>query len=250
MPKKYNLSKVDKSKVFDEMYFKGKKKSYERGGYNFREQYAVAIPLAKTFYEMGVRKALDVGCATGSLVKAFIDIGIDAYGVDVSEWAFKNSPVADRLMWLDIDEDETLFQDETFDLVTMKFVIEHLHHPEKALKEIFRVLKPEGYIYIETDKPIGDRSRQVGHINVRSKKSWLNLLKGMNFEASRIPYLRFTMLHLYKQACSDYGPLAKKLLLHKMGLLGRLFRWIFRIVGYPFEESTHLLLLKVKYNKW
>jgi hypothetical protein len=41
--------------------------------------------LLKSFYEFGVRKALDIRCATGPLVKAFIDTGIDAYGADVSE---------------------------------------------------------------------------------------------------------------------------------------------------------------------
>jgi ubiquinone/menaquinone biosynthesis C-methylase UbiE len=228
--------------VFDETYYKGKKGSYKKGGYNFEAEYARLTPLAVTFHQLGVKKAMDIGCATGPLVKAFLDTGIEAYGVDTSEWATKNSPVASRLLWLDVDKDDVPFPDEFFDLVTMKFVIEHLYRPEKILKEIFRVLKPGGYLYIMTDKPTGDFSRQVGHVNVRSKNSWLNLLKGMNFRASKIKYLHFTMFYLYQTV--EFGPIAKKFLLHKCGFVGRIIRCFFKIAEYLLDASTYILVLK------
>jgi len=42
------------------------------------------------------------------------------------------------------------FLDETFDLIINQAVLEHVKKPEKIIKEIFRVLKKSGYVYVET----------------------------------------------------------------------------------------------------
>ncbi len=41
---------------------------------------------------LGPRTALDVGCATGMLVEALRDRGVDARGIDVSAWAIDQVP--------------------------------------------------------------------------------------------------------------------------------------------------------------
>ena len=43
------------------------------------------------------------------------------------------------------DLERLSFADETFDLVLTEDVLEHVRHPQTAFKEIFRVLKPNGY---------------------------------------------------------------------------------------------------------
>jgi SAM-dependent methyltransferase len=43
------------------------------------------------------------------------------------------------------DLERLSFGDEAFDLVLTEDVLEHVRHPEAAFKEIFRVLKPNGY---------------------------------------------------------------------------------------------------------
>ena len=41
------------------------------------------------------------------------------------------------------------FENNLFDTIVMQAVLEHLHSPDLALKEAFRVLKPNGYLYLE-----------------------------------------------------------------------------------------------------
>ncbi|MDO1445148.1 methyltransferase domain-containing protein [Rhodocytophaga aerolata] len=42
------------------------------------------------------------------------------------------------------------YQNETFDCIVAQAVLEHVINPQQCVKEIFRVLKPNGFIYIET----------------------------------------------------------------------------------------------------
>lgn len=65
----------------------------------------------------------------------------------------------DKIINLDINHDYNVdivgdalslpFLDEKFDLVVVQAVLEHVKDPNKAVKEIFRVLKDNGYIYSE-----------------------------------------------------------------------------------------------------
>lgn len=60
------------------------------------------------------------------------------YFPDVPAGTEKNGVMCQDLEHLD-------FADERFDLVLTEDVLEHVRHPEAAFKEIFRVLKPNGY---------------------------------------------------------------------------------------------------------
>ena len=47
---------------------------------------------------------------------------------------------------VDIENSNLPFEDNSFDYVFSKSVIEHLYHPEKLFSEIYRVLKPGGTV--------------------------------------------------------------------------------------------------------
>jgi SAM-dependent methyltransferase len=48
------------------------------------------------------------------------------------------------------DAQQIPFEDETFDAVVAQAVLEHVADPERAVAEIWRVLKPSGLVYAET----------------------------------------------------------------------------------------------------
>lgn len=92
---------------------------------------------------------LDVGCATGTHVQIFTDLGLDACGVDPSEQPILLGQQAGRNLYLGT-LDEVNFPSESFDLISSYEVIEHVPNPVEFLKEITRVLKPGGVLILGT----------------------------------------------------------------------------------------------------
>jgi SAM-dependent methyltransferase len=73
-------------------------------------------------------------------------------GVDIAD--YNNSPedyaVMERFVTANLDSDSLAeLEDESFDLIIMSHVIEHLHHGEAAVGKLARKLRPGGHIYIE-----------------------------------------------------------------------------------------------------
>jgi SAM-dependent methyltransferase len=88
-------------------------------------------------------RILDVGCGTGANLELLGKYG-EAEGVDVSEEAlsFCRARGLDKVHH---GEAERLpFADASFDLVTGLDVVEHLDDDVAGLKEMYRVLKPQG----------------------------------------------------------------------------------------------------------
>lgn len=91
---------------------------------------------------------LELGCGRGDFLKEFNKLGLICTGIDRD----KNSKsFANNLDIRIADLNETFpFNDNYFDIVFHKSVIEHFYSPDHLMKETFRVLKPGGKIIILT----------------------------------------------------------------------------------------------------
>lgn len=110
----------------------------------FRRQIEMIEDVIGSFSD---KRTLDIGGALGWFAKRCLDKGADSYCQDISEWACNNSPVPDRMRCGDICNG-ILFEDNYFDVVTGIEVFEHISSPQNALREVARVLKPGGYVYL------------------------------------------------------------------------------------------------------
>ncbi len=94
-------------------------------------------------------KILDVGCHLGLFLEVAKTNGWDTTGVEPSRWSVERA----RERGLAVQHgtlDSVQIQPESFDVVTMWDVIEHVVDPLAELKRMHRVLKPNGLLALST----------------------------------------------------------------------------------------------------
>jgi ubiquinone/menaquinone biosynthesis C-methylase UbiE len=99
------------------------------------------------------KEVLDVGCGTGRLLLRGAEEAKTIVGVDLSSEMVKASiqqffyhELSGKSEFLVADAEELPFEDETFDLALSTCVMFLLPDPVKGMKEIYRILKPDGMI--------------------------------------------------------------------------------------------------------
>lgn len=120
-----------------------------------RQGLARAVSVAALFepWARPGARFLEVGCGDGSLPIVMNRLGYRAAGLDVAEHPLRLAAARARELdlsveWLQGSALELPFGDETFDLVAANDVLEHLPSPSKGLREMARVLRPGGAIYV------------------------------------------------------------------------------------------------------
>lgn len=99
------------------------------------------------------KKVLDVGCNTGILLIPLLEKGVDVVGVDISESDIKKTRKKlkekdfSTKLALVADAKKLPFKQNTFDVVLLSDILEHVSCPEMVAVEAYRVLKPGGYIF-------------------------------------------------------------------------------------------------------
>lgn len=129
-------------------------------------------------------RLLEIGCATGFLLRAARERGFDAVGVEMSEWA---SGIARDEYGLDVRTgklEDARLEAESVDVVVLADVIEHLTDPAATVREIRRVLAPGGRLLLLTPDAGSAMARLFG---VR----WWGLLDDHYFYFSRDTLRRF-----------------------------------------------------------
>ena len=128
-------------RYFDEAYFQdGSKRgtaytNYKEGARSsptFRE---IAVAVREVFQP---RRVLEIGCATGVIVKYLNELGCEAHGIDVSEWAVRNAEHRNVRL---APADALPYPDGFFDLIISCHSLEHLPDAvfSRSLAELGRV---------------------------------------------------------------------------------------------------------------
>jgi SAM-dependent methyltransferase len=97
-------------------------------------------------------RILDFGCGNGQSVEILLNMGYDAYGVDIYDWWHRDdywdksylpdSHVTERLQRIDEANYSIPFPTADFDFCISDQVMEHVYDHPLAFREILRVLKP------------------------------------------------------------------------------------------------------------
>lgn len=90
---------------------------------------------------------LDIGCSVGYTLVAARELGLAPTGSDLSQYAVKTC--REQGFRAEVGKLSRLpFADGEFAIVTMKHVLEHTPDPRAALREVRRVLRPGGAVFI------------------------------------------------------------------------------------------------------
>ncbi len=111
-------------------------------------------------------KLLDVGCALGFFVELALSKNFDAYGFDPSDYAVTEARALvgdDRIQKYTIHTAK--YASGQFDVITLFDVFEHLADPARDLRQLYKLLKPDGILILAT----GDTNSWLAKI---LKKRW------------------------------------------------------------------------------
>ena len=89
-------------------------------------------------------KLLDIGAGTGDFLLVAKNDGWNAIGIEPSE---KANAIAQR-KGVELKSNLSDFEDNSFDIITMWHVLEHVPNLENQIKELKRLIKPTGSIII------------------------------------------------------------------------------------------------------
>lgn len=106
-------------------------------------------------------RILDVGCGDGAFLHVVQQFGWDVHGVEISQDAAEHA----RKLGINVycgDLISAPYSNDTFDVVRLWSVLEHLHNPIEVLEKIQKILKPGGLVTFQVPNIDSLASRVYG----------------------------------------------------------------------------------------
>ena len=198
----WDFSSVDVTEIYDDAYFEG---ASDQG---YDDYYALRSAVEKTTRHrlgridqvLGHRsgRLLDVGCGPGFSVRAAVDAGWTATGLEISEAA---SRYGRDVLEVDVRTgpvDAPIDFGTPFDVVTLWDVIEHLATPGEAIDAVQSKLRPGGALVMTTGNVNSTVARLSGerwhlytfpeHLYFHTPESLTHLLERRGFVVRAIEH--------------------------------------------------------------
>ena len=169
------------SEIYNEEYYRQYdvgigKVNYQNSTYTKDFLTGIAKQIVSDFHPKTV---LDAGCAMGHLVAALRDLGVEAYGVDVSEYAIANvrEDIRPFCRTASLSEDFPADLPQHYDLVVTIEVLEHLYAEDgqKAIANLCR--RADTVLFSSTPDDFEERT----HVNVQQREYWARLFFEQGF---------------------------------------------------------------------
>jgi SAM-dependent methyltransferase len=117
-------------------------------------------------------RMLELGCGRGELLKGALNRGWSVYGVEMTE---DYARVA-RSHGVEIEEaaiENCKSLDQTYDVILLAAVLEHLYDPMKTLERIRNALRPGGLLFIDVPNE-SSLTMRIGNLYMRARgRDWV-----------------------------------------------------------------------------
>jgi len=139
---------------------------------------------------------LDVGCGRGYLVQAAVRNGFSGCGIDLST-EFVDDPSVD---FRRADLFDSQFEAESFDVISVINVLDHIGDPHRFLTRIRELLKPGGLLFIHVPNeryfdrwPFRGQSTYIPSVHIvnYSQNNVADLLSRLGFSSCKVVAPRF-----------------------------------------------------------
>jgi 2-polyprenyl-3-methyl-5-hydroxy-6-metoxy-1,4-benzoquinol methylase len=247
------MNPMEKVSKTNEYYFKAKNTHAPTIRESYLKTAESQIRLIKK-YASGTN-LLDIGCAQGFFLYNASKVGYTTKGIEISQDA---AEYAIREFGLDIEAklfEELQFPENHFDVVTLWQVLEHVPYPLTVLKEVHRILKPEGLLVVSTPNIEGIPAKILKkkwwdikrlHINQFSTKTLMDIVQNAGFKnTSPVGYRGFVSLSILLTMMLKYlGAYEQsKTLFNPDSIWGRVLNKIMLV--YP-SKLNHCVVLGFK----
>ncbi len=188
--------------------------------------------LARTRSAEGVR-LLDIGCSSGALLRSAQRAGFIVEGVEPAAQAAASAKSAGLNVFHGYLQDAR-YPAASFDAATLMEVIEHLPDPSALMREVWRVLKPNGVLVVGTGNGASWTVQLVGagwgylhvaqhggHISFFNPHSLGRLATQCGFRVERVQTRRVSLADKQQAGPARYGVL--KVMAEMLALPARMF---------------------------
>jgi 2-polyprenyl-3-methyl-5-hydroxy-6-metoxy-1,4-benzoquinol methylase len=121
----------------------------------------------------GKGRVLDIGAGRGELLRAALEGGWDAVGIEPStqfaEYAAKHSGVLIKREPVE----HCGFAAGSFDVVVLGAVLEHLYNPDETIKEVARILRTGGALFVDVPNEAGLYFRVGNFYQKLRQRDWV-----------------------------------------------------------------------------
>lgn len=184
------ISQNEIDAIYDDNYFEYEIENQDNF-YNLMRQSLKDIEFEKFEKDLPNKRILDIGCATGMLLSYLKSKGYESHGVEICKASANYARDYHGLKVYNKPLLETGFKDNYFSIIHFSHLIEHVPNPSEVLKEIYRILSPNGYIILTTPNAEGTFAKKYGenwravmpqHLWLFSKSTLSCYIKSIGFE--------------------------------------------------------------------
>jgi 2-polyprenyl-3-methyl-5-hydroxy-6-metoxy-1,4-benzoquinol methylase len=151
---------------------------------------------------------LDAGCGLGRHLRHLARMPeLKIFGIDKNAWALSETSKSMKTMPDVLSKDYLVsiadinrlpFADISFDCIICSEVLEHIPEHEAAMRELVRILKPQGTLVVSVPRYFSERicwfisrdyyNEEGGHIRIYKKKNLQKMLMKQGFKCWKINY--------------------------------------------------------------
>ena len=230
----------------------------------YRAMEEAVIDMISRLTGNGNRIILDAGCGTGGLSKKLLRFG-DVYGLDINKVALDYARQKGLTRVVSGSVESLPFGENKFDIVVCLDVLYHrkVNNDRKAIRELYRVLKPEGFMVLRLpafESLRGNHDRIVETRHRYTVSEIRKKLEAAGFEIENLSYANVLLsLPLFIKRFIERKHLSQKFSSDTVLLPGIVNELMYRylklenklltFISFPYGSSVVCLARKKEKNK-